>query len=614
MDPITLILTIIGIIVAIIFGYLQVIVPFTKKEVKFAKRFPFVVGVETPAEKTKSRPTRAQEGFKGSKSIVVLPLENVGGSEDEYFATGITEEITSRLAAVSGLGVISRTSANQYAKTNKTVRQIGDELGVEYVLEGSVRWARAPQGTDRVRITPQLIRVSDDTHLWAQSYDRVLDDIFEIQSEIAQCVVDQLGVKILEPERRAVDARPTDNLEAYQAYLRCRYYVTRPHFSVDNWEKAIECAQRAVELDPDFVQAYVELSKAHSVFYYYWYDHSEERKIMAKRAADQALALAPDSPHVRLALAYYHLWCYRDPQRALRALEELERAENGLPNSAELFEAKADVFKLQGYWNKALAGYKKAFELSPRDASLPTCIALVLWVTRRYAQALEACDQAIALSPDQVWPYFYKTFLYWCWNGKLEKARAVLKGAPKKHVWMPWVWYWQEMFQGKYREAIKRLSLTDGDWIRIKIGARPKSLLSAYAYDLLNEPQNARAAYETAKTMLEAEVKTHPDDPRYHSSLGIVCAALGNKVKAIKEGKQAVKLLPISKDAFYGIPYVQDLAHIYTIVGEYDKAMDQIEHLLSIPSWFSVPWFKIDPRCNPLRKFPRFQQLLKKYS
>lgn len=611
MDPITLILTIIGIVIAIIFGYLQVIVPFTKKEVKFAKKFPFVVGVEAAAEKIKPRPTRAPEGVRGLKSIVVLPLENVGRPEDEYFATGITEEITSRLALVSGLGVISRTSANQYAKTNKTVGQIGEELCVEYVLEGCVRWARAPQGTDRVRITPQLIRVSDDTHLWAQTYDRVLDDIFEIQSEIAQCVVDQLGVKILEPERRAVDAKPTDNLEAYQAYLRARYYVTRPHFSVDNWEQAIECAQRAVKLDPDFVQAYVQLSKAHSVFYYYWYDHSEERKIMAKRAADHALALAPDSPHVRLALAYYHHYCYRDSKRALR---ELERAENGMPNSAEVFEAKADVFKLHGYWNKALAGYKKAFALNPRDASLPTSIALVLWVTRRYVQGLEACDQAIALAPDQVWPYFYKTFIYWMWNGELEKARAILKGAPQKHVWMPWVWYWQEMFQGRYREAIERLSLTDGDWIRIKIGARPKALFSAYAYELLNEPQNARTAYETAKTMLEAEVKTYPDDPRYHSSLGIAYAVLGQKTKAIKQGKQAVKLLPISKDAFYGIPYVQDLARIYTIVGEYDKALDQLEYLLSVPSWLSVPWVKIDPRWNSLRDLPRFQQLLKKYS
>ncbi|UCG91637.1 MAG: tetratricopeptide repeat protein [candidate division WOR-3 bacterium] len=614
MDPITLILTIVGIIVAIIFGYLQVIVPFTKKEVKFAKRFPFVVGAEAAAEKIKPRPKRAAEGFQKLKSIVVLPLENVGQPEDEYFAVGITEEITSRLALVSGLGVTSRTSANQYAKTNKTVRQIGDELGVQYVLEGTVRWARAPKGTDRVRITPQLIRVSDDTHLWAQSYDRVLDDIFEIQSEIAQNVVDQLGVKILEPERRAVDARPTDNLEAYQAYLRARYFATRPHFSVDNWEKAIECAQRAVELDPDFVQAYVQLTKAHSVFYYYWYDHSEERKIMAKQAADQALALAPDSPHVHLALAYYHLWCYRDPKCALRALRELERAEKGLPNSAELFEAKADVFQLQGYWDKALEAYKKAFELNPRDASLPTSIAQTLLVTRRYVQALETCDQAIALAPDQVWPYFYKTFIYWCWNGDLKKASAVLKGAPKKHVWMPWVWYWQEMFQGKYREAIERLSLTDGDWIRIKIGARPKSLFSAYAYELLNEPHNARTNYETAKTMLEAEVKKHPDDPRYHSSLGIAYAALDQKTKAIKEGMQAVKLLPISKDAFYGIPYVQDLARIYTIVGEYDKALDQLEYLLSIPSWLSVSWVKVDPRWNPVRELPRFQKLLKKYS
>ena len=607
MDIVILILTIIGIVAAVVFGFLQVIVPFVKREVRFSKRFPFVASLEA-AEKSRYQPFVDTRSKIAVNSIAVLPLENLGSAEDEYFAAGMTEEITSRLAAIRDLGVISRTSANQYAKTNKTIRQIGSELGVEYILEGSVRWARTPDDPGRVRITPQLIRVFDDTHLWADTYDRVLDDIFEIQSDIAQKVVEQLGITLLEQERKAVEKRWTENLEAYHAYLRARYFATRPHFSIDNWKMVVEHAQRAVQLDPCFTRAYVELSKAHAKFYFFWYDHSEKRRLLARSAVDRAAALSSDSPQVHLALGLHHLWVYRDPKKAL---EELALAERGLPNSGEVIEAKAAVFELQGRWDDALDAYKRAFELSPRDASLPTAIAIVSWIIRRYELAIDACDQALAIAPNEAWPYLTKTFTYWSWKGDIQKSRVALRGVPKDHAWSPWAWYWQEIFAKQYHEAINQLFSTPDEWIRIKICARPKLLLAAFAYELLNEPQRALEEYESARTMLEKEAKLYPDDPRYHGSLGIAYACLGNKENAIKQGKQAVKILPISKDAFYGIPYVQDLAHIYTILGEYDAALDQLEYLLSIPSWFSASWIAIDPRWDRLRDRPRFQELTK---
>lgn len=607
MDVVILLLTIVGIVVAIIFGFLQVVVPFVKREVRLSKRFPFVTSLEA-AEKLRSQSSADARSRITANSIAVLPLENLGSTDDEYFAAGMTEEITSRLASVRGLGVISRTSANQYAKTNKTIRQIGSELGVEYILEGSVRWAHTPDGPGTVRITPQLIRVSDDTHLWADTYDRVFDDIFEIQSDIAQKVVEQLGITLLEPERKAVLKRATENLEAYHAYLRARYFATRPHFSIDNWKKVVEHAQCAVELDPGFTHAYVELSKAHAKFYFFWYDHSEERRLMARRAVDRAAELSPDSPQVHLALGLYHLWVYRDPDKAL---EELALVQKGLPNNAEVIEAEAAVFELQGRWNEALIAYKQAFRLSPRDASLPTSIAYVNWVTRQYEQAIDACDQALAIAPDEAWPYLTKAFTYWSWNGDTQKSRVALKSVPKAHAWSPWAWFWQEIYAKQYQAAINQLATTPDEWIRIKICARPKLLLAAFAYELLNEPQRACEGYESARTMLEKEVKLHPDDPRYHGSLGIALACLGNKEQAIREGKQAVKLLPVSKDAFYGIPYVQDLAYIYTILGEYEAALEQLTYLLSIPSWFSAPFITIDPRWDKLRGHPRFQVLIK---
>jgi TolB-like protein/Flp pilus assembly protein TadD len=604
-ELIFLILTIIAIIVAIVFGFLQVVVPFVKGEVTFTKRYPFVISV-----REQSQAARRRKKLKQKKSIVILPLENLGKPEDEYFASGIAEEITSRLALVSGLAVISRTSASQYAHAEKAIDQIGEELGVEYALEGSVRWARTPEGSDRVRVTSQLIRTADDTHLWADTYDRVLDDIFDIQSEIAQQVVMQLGAKILAREREALEKKPTDNIEAYHAYLQARYYATRPHFSLDNWQRVIDYAERAVACDPHFTEAYIELAKAHSKFYFFWYDYTEERKARAKRAINRAADLSPDSPHVHLATGLYYLWVFRDPEKALH---EFERAEKGLPSSGAVIEAKAAVFELQGRWDDVIDAYDQAFMLSPRDASLAMARAHAQWVTRHYEDAIEACDQAIALAPDDAWGYLYKAFIYWCWNGDTKRARAAIASIPCEHVWIPWALYWTDLYERKYEDAIERLDAVSGDWIRIKICARPLVLLRGFAYELMNESEQAREQYESARKMLEQEIKKVPDDPRYHGSLGITYANLGLKEQAVEHGKQAVKLLPVSKDAFYGVPYVLDLAFIYTIIGEHDKALQQLEYLLSMPSWCSVPYYEMDPRWDRLRDNPKFQEMMKKY-
>lgn len=606
MELLILILTIVGVVVAIIFGFLQVIVPFVKGEVTFTKRYPFVISVTDHSKRAQWR-----KRLKQKKSIVVLPLENLGKPEDEYFAAGIAEEITSRLASVRRLSVISRTSANQYVNTNKTIDQIGEELGVEYALEGTVRWARTSEGSDRVRVTSQLIRVTDDTHLWADTYDRVLDDIFDIQSEIAQQVVMQLGTRILAQERVALAEKPTDNVEAYHAYLQARYHATRPHFSLDNWQHVVECSEQAVQLDPTFTLAHIELAKAHSKFYFFWYDHTEERKALAKRAIKRATDLSPDSPQVHLASGLYYLWVHRDPAKAL---QEFDIAEKGLPNSAAVIEAKAAAFELQGRWDDVVDAYEKAFMLNPRDASLPMAIALAQWLTRRYQEASEACDQAIALAPDDVWPYLTKAFVYWSWKGDNKKAKAALASIRCEHAWTPWAWYWSEMYDRKYEDAIERLGVVSGDWIRIKICARPLVLLRGFAYELMNESEKARAQYESARNMLEQEIKKAPDDPRYHSSLGIAYANLGLKEQAIKEGKRAIELLPVSKDALYGIPYVLDLVSIYTTIGEHDKALEQLDYLLSIPSWLSVPFYEMDPRLDRLRDNPKFQEMLKKHA
>jgi len=545
--------------------------------------------------------------------LAVLPFENLGPSEEEYFAAGITEEITSRLATIKELGVISRTSAVHYAGTNKTIRQIGEELGVDYILEGTVRWAQAPTGASRVRITPQLIRVSDDTHLWSEPYDRVIQDIFEIQSDIAQNVVKQLGLALLDKKHPAVESHPTENLDAYQAYLQAQYWAGQPHFAAANWERALQSYERAVEIDPGFALAYAKLSTAHARLYYFLYDFSEGRRLKAKTALDKAAELAPGDPMVHLASGYYNLLVERDVPKALG---EFDIAARDLPDDADLLQAMADGFREQGQWTEAIEHYRRASELNPRSASLWVDLADTHWWMRRYTEANAACDKALALAPDQMWPYLSKAFNFWSWKGELKESRAVLEAMPTdiRDDWVDWAWFMQNLLEGKYRGALDRIASKSDGWIRIKVGAQPVSLLSAQVYEYLGEPERALTHYQTARVTLEAEVQAHPEDPRYHSSLGVTYAALGRKEDAIREGKRAVELLPMSKDAVYGIPYVIDLAHIYSLVGDHQAAVQELDHLLSVPSWISPGWLAADPRWNRLRDDPGFKQLIEKYA
>ncbi len=552
-----------------------------------------------------------REAAPERKRIVVLPFENLGSADDSYFSEGVTEEITSRLASVHTLSVISRNSALRYANTDKSIRKIGKELNVAYILEGTVRWAKSFGEMDRVRITPKLIRVADDVNVWSDEYDRTISDIFTLQSDIVLKIAEQLAGTLSGAEREAVEIRLTNNLDAYHAYLRGNYLACSPHFTVENWREVEKCYERAVELDPNFALAYAKLAKAHARFIFLWVDISEKRRQKAREAARKALELASQSGSVHMAMSYYYLWAQRNPEEALA---ELRQAEEKKADRTEIMNARAYIFELQGRWDEAVDAFQYAFKLNPQDADLPTELALANWIMRRYKTAMEDANRAIDLAPSASWPYMAKIFILWSWKGTTDETRKTLLNVNPSHEWAPWIWFWQEAFEGNYRKAIERLKLSHGAWIQLKMWARPKKLLTAFAYENMNKPQLAHDCYDSARVMLEAEVLRWPDDPRYHSSLGIAYAALGKKEKAIEEGKKALTLLPLSHDAFYGIPYVIDMAFIYTLIGDYTTASDQLEYLLSIPSWFSTTWLKIDSRWNRLRHYPQFRELLEKYA
>ena len=543
-------------------------------------------------------------------TLVVLPFENLGEADHTYFTEGITDEITGRLGTVNSIAVISRNSAEHYAGKTWNTKQVGKDLNVEYIVAGTVRWAVSAKDKDRVRITPRLIQVSDDTELWAESYDRVIDDVFDIQSEIAVKVVEQLGITLKRAEQITVEAKPTKNLEAYQAFLQGQYYARSPHFTVENWKRVIQSYERAVELDPEFAIAYARLASAHARLRFLRHDLSKERLVNAEIAAKKAEKLAPESEEVLLALGYYHLWAHRDIEQALKSWTLAERI---IPNDPRILVAKANVYETQGNWDEAIRAVEKAIKFSPRDASMLTDLALYFWWKRNYSHAVELCNQAISLAPNENWPYLYKAFTLWSWKGANDESKHAIEAVHSDYHWIPWAWFWQDVGERQYTRALKRLDVYDHDWIRNKMWAMPRSMMQGMVYDYMGERVYALSKYQEALVLLKTEVEKWPEDPRYHSSLGLVYARLGFNDEALYEGKKATDLLPLSKDAAYGISYAEDLARIYILIGDEDSALDQIEMLFNIHSWMSVNWIKMCPLYDQLDHNSRFQDLMKKY-
>ena len=542
------------------------------------------------------------------KTIAVLPFNNLSNDTTQaYFCEGIREEILYHLQKIDGFSVRSRTSADHYRHTDKTTAVIGNELNVNYLVEGSI----GSEGNE-LRIWVQLIDTRTDKHLWAGDFIKEKVKIFSIQSEIAQKIASELKVVLSPEEIEQIDKQPTDNVEAYQAFLKGRYYAGQPHFTLSNWIKALENFQEAVDIDTTFALAYAELARAHGRLRYLRQDLSDSRLEKANQAAMKALQYGSEDPRVHLALGYYYLYASRDNSQALK---HLEIAEKGMSDNVEVLVEKAQIILPQGRWEEAIQLLEKARQVSPRDVNVLTELVLCLWCTRRYNYGLEVVNSAITLSPDGNWPYIYKAYIYWSWEGVSEKSREALEFLDPEHEWYLFSWYFQEVGEHNFENALELMSDTAMIWgVHHKMWTMPRTMMAAFIYDYLGEKELAEQGYEAAVEILEKKVIEVPDDPRYHSALGIACAGLGMKDKAINEGLKATNLLSMSEDATYGLTYVYDLSIIYTMLGEYDLALDQVEYLFSVPSWPSPAWLDMDFRFEPLKSHPRYKKLVTEYA
>jgi serine/threonine-protein kinase len=548
----------------------------------------------------------------GGMTIAVLPFQNLGKPEDEYFADGITEEIINRLTGVSGLRVIPRSSAMQYKGTTKPLRQIGEELRAGYILEGTVRWDQLPDGTRQIRVSPEVIKVSDGTNVWAHGYQAVLAGVFQVQSDIAQQVTSALGVALAEPEKQELAEKPTGSPEAYDYYLRGRAAYLRGYAKADIGG-AIENYSKAVAADPGFAMAWAALSEAHSEYYWFFFDRTAQRLVMAKAAGDSALRLNPDLADAHRAMGFYYYWGFLDYDRAL---QELNLALKKRPNDPDVFFAIGAVQRRQGRWDDAVANFKKSVDLDPRSAINSENLGETYFLVRRYEDAKYFIERCRDLSPDWNLPYTLLARIALRWHGDTAEAYQYLRQGAARVGPEALLAFFGTVQGGYFGDAF--LVARDSMLSRALTGSTPAMFNDSTSYFLLkaevarqqNQQAKSRIYLDSARVIKEAAVGGASEEAFLHSELGVIYAGLSRRSDAIREGKRSVEMLPLSKEAYRGGTMLYQLARIYVLTGDYDSAVDILNQLLTVPSIVSAPELRVDPFWQPLAGNPKFEKLL----
>lgn len=543
--------------------------------------------------------------------IVIMPFENLGSQDDKYFADGVTEEITSKLSSIGNIGVIAASSAEKLSKANKSTEEIGKELGVNYILNGKIRWAKSGKNENRVRITPQLIRVSDNTIIWSDSYDRILNDIFAVQNEIAQKVVGQLGGS-LSNNQIPKETPPTDNLAAYDFYLQGLSYYKRGNTIKSEVLNSISLCRKAINLDPKFASAYALLSKALTSMYWFYFDRSEENLQEAFDYAQKSFQLNPDLAEVHLAFGYYYYW---GKLNYSKAIEEFSKALKIQPNNAEAFAATGYVYRRMGNFNLATQNMVKSTSLDPLSSEYAFNTAETYSLIRDYQNADRYYKKSDDFNPDYLANKIQLAQNYIDWKGDTKTASKILMEINENKFFDATIDLQSlvAVLDKQFDQAIQKLKTSKIVYQADQFRYTPNNLELGLIYKYKNEPALSKTYFESSRIELEKMSKITPQDERLHSALGIAYAGLGLKDKAIAEGKKGIEFMPIEKEAYRGYYRQWDLAIIYTLISDYDNALKQIDFILSIPGAFSVNQLKLDPLYNPIRNLPGYKAIIDKY-
>jgi TolB-like protein/Tfp pilus assembly protein PilF len=545
----------------------------------------------------------------GVKRIAVLPFENLGAVEDDYFADGIADEVRGKLTSLPDVQVIARASSTPYKKTNKTPKQIAQELNASYLLTATVRWQKTG-ATSRVQVSPELVdvrRPDAPISKWQQPFDAALTDVFQVQADIASKVADALGVALGTDDEKRLSERPTENLAAYDAFLKGEE-VSNGLAAADpaSLRKALGLYEQAVALDPNFAQGWARASLAGS----YVYANGTPAPQLAERArqaAEKAVRLAPDRPEGYLALGTYQRLIASDNRRAL---EQYAKGQRLAPTNADLLTFTALAEQSLGRWDSAVEHLKQAERFDPRSVTTLRRLGRAeLWL-RRHREAREAFDRGLALAPASLTLIEEKAMTF-LGEGDLDAARALLKAVPRDVeptalvAYAAYYWDLVWLLDGEQRNLLLRLtpSAFDNDrgmW----------AICLAQAYALSGDTAKVRTHAAETRRAFEEQLRAAPTDAQRHVLLGLSLAYLGRKDEAIRYGLRAVELQPVAQDAVNGAYLQHQLVRIYMLVSEPEKALDQLEPLLKMPYYLSPGWLKIDPNFDPLRGNPRFQKLV----
>jgi TolB-like protein len=549
---------------------------------------------------------------KLDKSIAVLPFQNLSDDqENAYFADGIQDDILTNLSKIGELKVISRTSVMSYRGKTANVREIGKQLGVSNILEGSVR-----RSGNKVRVNVQLIDANSDEHIWASDYDRDVTDVFAIQTDLAQKITDALQAKLSPAEKSRIERKPTENGEAYLAFVQA-HNLQNAMEEIGKLKQSEQLYTRAIQLDPTFALAMARYSQLES-WIVHIFERTPERREKARSLAQQALQLQPDLPEAHLAMGFS---LYYGDNEFEAALKEFEIAQRGLPNEAEIYLALGAIQRRLGKWSESTASLEKAASLNPKDGWVFQQLALNYQMLRDFDSANKTIDRGLKVNPDGLGLWEVKSKLAIAEKGDLsvsEQAFQAVKSIPTNDdAKLKITGARADVFllERKYAEGLREAeSLSDDLLAPIPAALCGKYYLIGFARKALHDEAGARTAFLQAKELLEAPLKKSPDSPDLRIQLAKILAYLGEKDAALSEARRAAEILPESKDAFGGPEITGGVAEVYGILGENGRAIELLDGLLGRPSHLTVSILKLSPVWDPLRSDPRFQALIDKYS
>ena len=541
-------------------------------------------------------------------ALAVLPFTNVGAADDAYFAAGVSDELASRLTSIAGVRVMSPGSTRQYRNTTKPRNEVARELGVDYLLDGHVRWDRSDSAARRVRVTVELVRTRDGSSVWADHYDARTEDLFNVEGQIGERVAEALEVALGARERKSISARPTENFEAYSYYLRGEALRTALEDEVHTTPRAVEMFERAVALDPKFALAYARLAKAHGSLYGANTDRTAKRLALMRAAAETAVRLDPELPEAHMALGMYYYLSGHDYDRALA---EFAIAADRQPGSAEVYANRGTLLRRLGRLGEAVANLERASELDPRAASTAFNVSNIHGAMRHFADAIRYVDRTLALNPRWAGVYADRATFILAETGDVAAARRSLQDGmalPDGGKIIDRLRFKAAMLVGyTARDSAVLRSLTPdlfrGDTAQLMIWTADWARREG-------QRERMRAYADSGRTILERHVAAEPKEAFMHMQLAIAYALLGRKSDALREAARSTEILTASQDGIDGTDLQEDYAFVETLVGETDSAVRRLRFLLSIPSDVSVNDLRFDPMWDPLRANPAFRRLV----